>query len=289
MAPKLQHLYNFLIENRHIQPIRDYKPGMPEQFNLSRDVFRRLQGRRPDLGRRRAAQRGAPDLPAPPAGLRPQEVRVITGQRCLPNWKERLIRDDDNDDRVAKVRGGRLVLATMMFSIRGVAAEPVEVPGFESTEAMIPMRDGVKLHTLIFSPRGAQGNLPILFLRTPYGIDGRAGIVRSRASRSWPTTATSSPSRTSGENSSPEGEFVMIRPPRDPADPKAIDEGTDAYDTIDWLIKNVRGHNGTGRHAGRLVRRLADGHGPDRAAPGAQGGLAPGLASRHVPGRRLPP
>ena len=36
----------------------------------------------------------------------------------------------------------------------------------------------------------------------------------------------------------------MIRAPRDPADPKAIDEGTDAYDTIDWLIKNVRGHNG---------------------------------------------
>ena len=36
----------------------------------------------------------------------------------------------------------------------------------------------------------------------------------------------------------------MIRPPRDPADPKAIDEGTDAYDSIDWLIKNVRGHNG---------------------------------------------
>ena len=36
----------------------------------------------------------------------------------------------------------------------------------------------------------------------------------------------------------------MIRPPRDPADPKSIDEGTDAFDTIDWLIKNVRGHNG---------------------------------------------
>ena len=41
-----------------------------------------------------------------------------------------------------------------------------------------------------------------------------------------------------------EGEFAMIRAPRDPADPKAIDEGTDAYDTIDWLLKNVRGHNG---------------------------------------------
>jgi len=41
-----------------------------------------------------------------------------------------------------------------------------------------------------------------------------------------------------------EGEFVMIRPPRDPDKPKAIDEGTDAFDSIDWLIKNVPGHNG---------------------------------------------
>ena len=40
------------------------------------------------------------------------------------------------------------------------------------------MRDGVKLHTLIFSPEGRQGNLPILFLRTPYGIDGRAATLQ---------------------------------------------------------------------------------------------------------------
>src|SRR5262249_36213482 len=42
-------------------------------------------------------------------------------------------------------------------------------------------------------------------------------------------------------------------------------------------------------HAGRLLRRLDDGHGAHRAAPGAQGGLAPGFAGRHVPRRRLPP
>ena len=43
VAPKLQHLYNYLIENQHIQPIREYKPEYLSMFNLSRDVFRRLQ------------------------------------------------------------------------------------------------------------------------------------------------------------------------------------------------------------------------------------------------------
>ena len=44
---------------------------------------------------------------------------------------------------------------------------------------MVPMRDGVKLHTLVFSPKGAQGTLPILFLRTPYGIDGRTAMFQT--------------------------------------------------------------------------------------------------------------
>src|SRR4051812_13817840 len=46
------------------------------------------------------------------------------------------------------------------------------VPVFDKTESMVAMRDGVKLHTNIFVPHGFAGNLPIMFVRTPYGIAG---------------------------------------------------------------------------------------------------------------------
>jgi putative CocE/NonD family hydrolase len=119
----------------------------------------------------------------------------------------------------------------------------VDTPGFKTVDQMIPMRDGVKLHTLIFAPEGRQGPLPILFLRTPYGIDGRA--------TSFPTTYKELVDDgfifvfqdLRGKFKS-EGEFVMMRPPRDRSLPGSIDEGTDAYDTIEWLIKNVPDHNG---------------------------------------------
>src|SRR5678815_1400165 len=44
------------------------------------------------------------------------------------------------------------------------------VPSFDKTEVMVPMRDGVKLHTNVFVPRGFAANLPIIFVRTPYGL-----------------------------------------------------------------------------------------------------------------------
>jgi putative CocE/NonD family hydrolase len=126
---------------------------------------------------------------------------------------------------------------------RGVSGAPVEVPGFEALEAMIPMRDGVKLHTRMFSPKGARGGLPVLFLRTPYGVDGRTAMLQTNLKELADDGYLFVFQDIRGKFRS-EGEFAMIRPPRDPDDPKAIDEGTDAYDTIEWLLKNVRGHNG---------------------------------------------
>ena len=75
-----------------------------------------------------------------------------------------------------------------------------------------------------------------------------------------------------------EGQFVMLRRPRDPSDPKAIDEGTDTYDTIDWLLKNVPHNNGRVGLSGDFLWRLADRHGHDRAASGAEGRFRAGLA-----------
>ncbi len=135
------------------------------------------------------------------------------------------------------------VSAAVFFWTTVGSGASLDAPTFKSDEQMIPMRDGVKLHTLIVSPEGVQVRLPILLMRTPYGIDGRASSVRSTFKELADDGYIFVFQDLRGKFKS-EGAFVMTRPPRDPADPKSIDEGTDAYDSIDWLIKNVRGHNG---------------------------------------------
>ncbi|MEO7965401.1 MAG: CocE/NonD family hydrolase, partial [Gemmatimonadaceae bacterium] len=116
---------------------------------------------------------------------------------------------------------------------------------FNKTEVMIPMRDGVKLFTKIFVPKSANEPLPFMFIRTPYGIDGYSspGIERSLAflvKDGYIFVAQDARGKFKSE-----GEFVMQRAPRiDRKDPKAIDESTDAYDTIDWMVKNVANNNG---------------------------------------------
>ena len=101
-------------------------------------------------------------------------------------------------------------------------------------------------------------------------------------------TATSSCCRTFAAGSSPKASFVMLRQPRDRKDPKAIDESTDTYDTIEWLLKNVPNNNGRVGMVGTSYRRVARGDGRARSASGAQGHRADGVARGHVARRRLP-
>jgi putative CocE/NonD family hydrolase len=115
---------------------------------------------------------------------------------------------------------------------------------FTRTEAMVPMRDGIRLYTAIYRPKESNGQLPIIFLRTPYGIKG----YPERAFKSYFADLVKEGylfvfQDIRGRYRS-EGTFVMLRQPRDRSDPKAIDESSDAYDTIDWLLKNVPGNNG---------------------------------------------
>ncbi len=117
---------------------------------------------------------------------------------------------------------------------------------FEKTEVMIPMRDGIRLHTEIYTPKDATQPLPIIFERTPYGIStSNNGYSRmlSRYNSMMPDGYIFAFQDIRGRYAS-EGKFVMLRPIHDPADPKGIDESTDTYDTIDWLIKNVPRNNG---------------------------------------------
>jgi len=115
---------------------------------------------------------------------------------------------------------------------------------YQRSEVMIPMRDGVKLHAVILTPADIKTPLPILLSRTPYGVNGttRASFFAYR-----PELARDGyiyvDEDIRGRFKS-EGEFIMMRPLADHRDPRAIDESTDAYDTVAWLIKNIPGNNG---------------------------------------------
>ena len=117
------------------------------------------------------------------------------------------------------------------------------LPPYIVREQMIPMRDGVKLFTRIFVPRDQRDPLPILMQRTPYGVGG----ADERFDTSLKTLADDGYifvfQDIRGKFRS-EGQFVMQRPARAPEDTTAMDEGTDTYDTIDWLLKNVPHNNG---------------------------------------------
>ena len=116
--------------------------------------------------------------------------------------------------------------------------------GWKKTDVMIPARDGVKLHTLIFAPSNATTKLPFLIERSPYGFDNGRG-ERTLATR-YKELADEGfifvLQDIRGRYGS-EGQFVMQRPIRDRSNANSIDEGTDTYDTIEWLLKNVPGHN----------------------------------------------
>ena len=117
---------------------------------------------------------------------------------------------------------------------------------FEKKEVMIGMRDGVKLHTEIYTPRDAQEPLPMLMERSPYGISGGpqgySGHLFS-AQDLYADGYIFVYQDIRGRYGS-EGKFEMNRPLHDPKDAKGVDESTDTYDTIDWLVKNVAKNNG---------------------------------------------
>jgi len=112
------------------------------------------------------------------------------------------------------------------------------------TEAMIPMRDGVNLYAVILKPADISAPLPILLERTPYGVEGesRASLFMRRpelARDGYIFVGEDIRGRYKSE-----GKFTMMRPLGDRNGAMAVDESTDAYDTVAWLVKNVAGNNG---------------------------------------------
>lgn len=128
--------------------------------------------------------------------------------------------------------------------------KPAELNHFREytrREAMIPMRDGVKLHVVILRPEGSESEgtpLPFLLERTPYGVDGESS---TSVNASKPELAQSGYIFVFGDirgRYQSEGQFVMNRPIVEHKTKKDIDETTDTNDTIDWLLKNVPNNNG---------------------------------------------
>jgi putative CocE/NonD family hydrolase len=121
-------------------------------------------------------------------------------------------------------------------------------------DVMIPTRDGVKLHTVILVPKGAK-NAPILLTRTPY--DAKALTSHAESSHLGPVLQGYDNALETiieggyiravqdirGKHGS-EGDYVMNRPIHGPQNPTPVDEATDTYDSIDWLVKNTPESNG---------------------------------------------
>jgi predicted acyl esterase len=122
---------------------------------------------------------------------------------------------------------------------------------YDKRVVMVPMRDGTKLYTVIVVPKGAR-NAPILLTRTPYDAAGRAN--RSDSPRMRDLLPQGDEVFVDGGyirvfqdirgKYGSEGDYVMTRPLRGPLNNTRVDHSTDAWDTIDWLVKNVPESNG---------------------------------------------
>ncbi|HEY8558980.1 MAG TPA: CocE/NonD family hydrolase [Pyrinomonadaceae bacterium] len=121
-------------------------------------------------------------------------------------------------------------------------APDTRVP-FTRTEAMIPMRDGTKLFTVIFAPENQTEPLPVLMNRTPYGVRGWTSNAVNGAHRELVRDGYIFVFQDIRGRGDSEGVFEMMRPLRDKRDSKSTDESTDTYDTIEYLVKNVPKNN----------------------------------------------
>jgi putative CocE/NonD family hydrolase len=120
---------------------------------------------------------------------------------------------------------------------------PPTKPIFKLDEVMIPVRDGVRLQTVILTPVDQAGPLPILFRRTPYGVPEKPPeqmppSIKELAQDGYIFVIQNLRGRFKSEGTFNLSSWVDL------SDPKATNETTDAYDSIDWLVKNVPNNNG---------------------------------------------
>lgn len=116
---------------------------------------------------------------------------------------------------------------------------------YARTEVQIPMRDGVKLFAVVLAPREIVTPLPIIFIRTPFSAAGtfRSDEVplpyRELAEDGYIFVVEDIRGRFGSG-----GDFISLRAQQDPRSPKGINESTDSWDSIDWLVKHLPKNNG---------------------------------------------
>ena len=163
---------------------------------------------------------------------------------------------------------------------------------YTKQEVEIPMRDGVKLFTIVYAPVDTGRAVPILMTRSPYGSDpyGPDAYRRSLGpSAAYEKDGYIFVYQDVRGRFRSGGEFVEMRPTQVSPGPTDVDESTDTYDTIAWLLASDLKPQRARRPVGHLLRRLLRRRRAAARAPGAEGGLAAGADRRPVPGRRLVP
>lgn len=146
------------------------------------------------------------------------------------------------------LKSSRILLVWLMaFCLDGVATAQRVQDRYTKYEYMIPMRDGVKLYTQVYVPKNKPGKHPIIMERTPYGAGPqgperyRGGFGGSQKLQEEGYIFAYQDVRGKGAS---EGDFVNVRPQRKPGE-KGIDESTDTWDAVDFLVKNVPNNNGS--------------------------------------------
>ncbi len=215
----------------------------------------------------------------------------------------------DRNVRMRVNRRGALVVGLVLLVSRGTDVGEAQAPAPPATgaqaltgadlvratytkyEYMVPMRDGVRLFTAVFVPKDASRTYPFLLTRTPYSV-APYGVDK------YPAQLGSEPLQKEGfifvrqdarGRYMSEGEFSQVRPFNPGKGPKDVDERTDTYDTIEWLLANVPNHNGRVGMIGVSAARVPCRGEHDRLAPGTEGGLAAGAHCRLLHGRRRVP
>ena len=247
MRARYLFAFVFLFTCSAIAIAQEAAPPPPPKFQISPDKLLAYVGQYtydddPDLVRSISfdgSRLFAESLRTPRYELLPQAEDTFAPPNAPVSFK--FLRSADG-----KVTGFNRIFAGETTHASKISDQPLKFNKLEYTrqEVMIPMRDGIKLHAIILRPKDYSAPLPFLMERTPYGVDGNTpesinpGEPELAASR-YIFVFEDIRGRYKSE-----GTFLMSRPMADHHDPKLIDESTDTYDTVDWLLKNIPNNNG---------------------------------------------
>jgi len=146
---------------------------------------------------------------------------------------------------------GFVALAALVVPLASASSQTAPRPAlanvldsaFSYEEVMVPMRDGAKLQTVILRPRGKAGKLPILLQRTPYGVPDKAPLSVPASMRFLMEDGYILVFQNMRGQFKSDGDFTMSMA-LDAKGKTGVDEATDAWDSVDWLVRNVSGNNG---------------------------------------------